>query len=177
MPSLFIKKLYLMINECNNNNIQWIDNNKFIIHNPNKLKKNMIGIFKNSKIESFIRQLHFYGFKKVDGTRYKEWVYSRKFFTKDGKMLDQIKRNIKVDNSDILLKINEMNKFHIQKYNELEAKFKLQETTIENLKEEISILKNNMLIYSNVYLNSDNLFLNPRNKLVSNINMLDPDLL
>ena len=77
MPSLFIKKLYLMINECNDN-IEWIGDTKFIIHNPNKLTKNMVGIFNNTKTESFLRQLSIYGFKKVGGTK-REWVYSREF--------------------------------------------------------------------------------------------------
>lgn len=160
-----------MINGCSNNNIEWQDNKKFIIHSPDKLKKNMIGIFDNSKVTSFVRQLHFYGFKKVGGTRKREWVYSREFFTKDGSMLDQIKRNVKTDYSNILDKINEMNKFHNKRYKELEDKLKFQETKIGDLKEEVSKLKNNIFIYSN------NLFLNPRNRLVSNIDMLDPDLL
>lgn len=161
MPSLFIKKLYLMINECNDN-IEWIGDTKFIIHNPNKLTKNMVGIFNNTKTESFLRQLSIYGFKKVGGTKTRKWVYSRKFFTRDGSMLDQINRNINIDNSNILLKINEINEIHNKRYKELEDIIKNQNIKIEYLTQELLRLKNNMFINpNNQLLYSNNLILNP----------------
>lgn len=188
MSSTFIKKLYLMINECNNNNIKWVDNKSFIIHNPDKLHINMKNYFKNSKIKSFIRQLHFYRFKKIGGSRYDNWVYFNKYFTKDGSMLCKIKRNTSNNNEELLEEINEINK----RYKILEDKLKLQETKYQKLVNKLELqeskykkLENKLELYETRMKNEklENTinflrpFFEPTHKKRCKIDILDPDLL
>jgi len=91
---IFIKKLFKIVSDQNIPNIHWLkDTNKFIIHKPNNLCSDMRHLFKSTKIKSFVRQLHFYGFKKVGGSRHEEWIYFNKHFTAMGNELMDIRRN------------------------------------------------------------------------------------
>ena len=187
MSSTFIKKLYLMINECDNN-IEWIDENSFIIHNPDKLHIDMKNYFKNSKIKSFVRQLHFYHFKKIGGTRYVNWIYSNKYFTKDGSMLDKIKRNTSNNNEELLEEINEINKrckiledklkLQETEYQKLAKKLELQEARCQKLANKLKLqetaLKNEKLEKTMSFLRP---FFEPTHKKRCKIDILDPDLL
>jgi heat shock transcription factor 2 len=64
---LFLRKSYFMIDTCDKNICCWSDDGKsFVVKDPNTFEKEIIPqFFKHSKMASFVRQLNFYGFKKV----------------------------------------------------------------------------------------------------------------
>ena len=123
MSSVFVKKLYSMIFSGKNNNIEWVDDDSFIIHDPGKLYLNMRNLFKSTNVNSFVRQLHIYGFRKVGGSTKNDWIYHHKFFTKNGKFLDKIKRNNNTNYEILLEKIYELNIKIEEKYEDLERKY------------------------------------------------------
>ena len=95
----FIQMLYEIVADPTINNIHWVpkkrkdDPDKFIVHDPDDLQNDIKRISNTQKIKSFVRQLHFYGFRKIGGTRHKEWVYFNKHFTVLGDELIDIRRN------------------------------------------------------------------------------------
>ena len=89
----FIKKLKELIDDTEVDSISWTDDgNSFVIAEPKRLSEQLIKYFKSSKLKSFVRQLHFYGFKKVGGTRFDDWTYNHKFFQRDGRLLHKLRR-------------------------------------------------------------------------------------
>jgi hypothetical protein len=89
----FIKKLKELIDDAEVDSISWTeDGNNFVIAEPKRLSEQLIKYFKSSKLKSFVRQLHFYGFKKVGGTRFDDWTYNHKFFQRDGRLLHKLRR-------------------------------------------------------------------------------------
>lgn len=89
----FIKKLKDLVDDPEIDSAVWSeDNASFVIHEPTRLSEQLVKYFKSSKLKSFVRQLHFYGFKKIGGSRYVDWVYSHKFFQKDGRLLHKLRR-------------------------------------------------------------------------------------
>ena len=110
---VFIKKLYEIVSDNNISNIKWKSENSFIIYNPEKLVKNLEKKFKTTKIKSFVRQLHFYRFKKIGGTRYQNWIYFNKNFTKHGDELESIKRNTCTNIDDFIQRIETLEKDNI----------------------------------------------------------------
>jgi len=66
----FIRKTFEMINECNYEIASWTDDGqRFVVKQPDKFAQEMIPrFFKHNKLSSFVRQLNFYGFRKVQSS-------------------------------------------------------------------------------------------------------------
>lgn len=64
---IFLRKTYHMINTCDENVASWgEDGTTFVVKNPDTFEKVIIPqFFKHSKFSSFVRQLNFYGFRKI----------------------------------------------------------------------------------------------------------------
>lgn len=64
---IFLRKTYHMINTCDKNVAAWgEDGTTFVVKNPETFEKVIIPqFFKHSKFSSFVRQLNFYGFRKI----------------------------------------------------------------------------------------------------------------
>ena len=82
----FPGKLWKIVNECRTGAISWGNEGKSIVIRKNQFQREYLNppsrYFKTSHIESFIRQLNLYGFKKVQQP-------SRQFITR---MYDQEKQ-------------------------------------------------------------------------------------
>jgi len=89
----FVKKLKDLIDDPEIDSAQWTpDHVSFIVREPKRLSVQLAKYFKSSKLKSFVRQLHFYGFKKIGGSRYADWVYNHKFFQQHGRLLHKLRR-------------------------------------------------------------------------------------
>jgi hypothetical protein len=178
----FINKLYLMINNCDNDNIKWLDSNtSFVIKNPKELQKNMKGYFNSSKTNSFVRQLHFYGFKKIGGSRCNNWVFFNEYFTKDGSMLNKIKRNTSNNCEELLEKINEMNENNNKRFKKFEDELKLQKSKYNELKDKYNELKDKLKLQKskdniNCFL-FEPIFKRCKLEPESELDLLDPNFL
>lgn len=64
---LFLRKTYCMIDSCDSDAIEWSSDGKyFIIKNQDTFVTSMIPrYFKHNNLQSFVRQLNFYGFRKI----------------------------------------------------------------------------------------------------------------
>lgn len=64
---IFLRKTYHMIDTCDANVACWSDDGEtFIVKNTDVFEKSIIPqFFKHSKFSSFVRQLNFYGFRKI----------------------------------------------------------------------------------------------------------------
>lgn len=74
LPALsFPKKLWKIVNECKTGAIAWSADGKSVVVDYTKFKShylgNRLGIFKTKKINSFVRQLNLYGFRKISPLR------------------------------------------------------------------------------------------------------------
>jgi len=67
---IFLRKTYHMIDSCDANVACWSEDGKtFIVKKPTEFEKIIIPqFFKHSKFTSFVRQLNFYGFRKIKFT-------------------------------------------------------------------------------------------------------------
>jgi hypothetical protein len=136
----FIKKLYEIVSDPNIDNVTWHDNNSFIIYEPGKLENCLKTQFKSTKTKSFVRQLHFYGFNKIGGSRYENWIYCNENFTIDGKTLSKVRRKTSFSPDDVFNKIKEQNKkIETQncKINKLQFLVESQIKEIKDLKQKI----------------------------------------
>eukprot|EP00591_Stephanopyxis_turris_P004439 CAMPEP_0195521424 /NCGR_PEP_ID=MMETSP0794_2-20130614/18630_1 /TAXON_ID=515487 /ORGANISM="Stephanopyxis turris, Strain CCMP 815" /LENGTH=292 /DNA_ID=CAMNT_0040650975 /DNA_START=243 /DNA_END=1121 /DNA_ORIENTATION=+ len=89
----FVKKLKSLVDDPDVDSVVWSgDGASFVIHEPKRLSEQLIKYFKSSKLKSFVRQLHFYGFKKIGGSRYFDWVYSHKYFHAHGRLIHKLRR-------------------------------------------------------------------------------------
>lgn len=89
----FAKKLRLLVNDSKVTSAKWSPDGKDILFpNPKVLARELVKYFGKSKVESFVRQLHFYGFKKTDGKRDSNWVYTHPNFTRYGKDSYKVRR-------------------------------------------------------------------------------------
>ena len=89
----FIKKLKQLVDDPAIDSAVWSpDGLTFVIHEPTRLSEQLVKYFKSSKLKSFVRQLHFYGFKKVGGSRSEDWEYNHKYFQRDGRVLHKLRR-------------------------------------------------------------------------------------
>mmetsp|Transcript_21671 Transcript_21671/g.26838 ORF Transcript_21671/g.26838 Transcript_21671/m.26838 type:complete len:416 (-) Transcript_21671:291-1538(-) len=68
---LFLRKTYVMIDTCNADIAQWSEDGKsFVIKDPKTFTSKVIPqFFKHKNLQSFVRQLNFYGFRKIKETR------------------------------------------------------------------------------------------------------------
>lgn len=90
---LFVKKLKALVDDPEVDSTVWSDDGaSFVIHEPKRLSEQLVKYFKSSKLKSFVRQLHFYGFKKIGGSRYADWVYNHKYFQQHGRLLHRLRR-------------------------------------------------------------------------------------
>lgn len=64
---IFLRKTYHMIDSCDPEIAAWSDNGEtFVVKQPDVFEKSIIPqFFKHSKFSSFVRQLNFYGFRKI----------------------------------------------------------------------------------------------------------------
>jgi len=64
---IFLRKTYHMIDTCDPTVASWSDNGEtFVVKQPNVFETKIIPqFFKHSKFSSFVRQLNFYGFRKI----------------------------------------------------------------------------------------------------------------
>jgi len=71
---IFLRKTYLMINSCDQDIARWSDDGKcIVIQDPEAFAAKIIpNFFKHSNLPSFIRQLNFYGFRKLRRENLKE---------------------------------------------------------------------------------------------------------
>lgn len=90
---VFAKKLKGLVDDPEVDAVGWdASGESFIIHEPKRLAEQLEKYFKSSKLKSFVRQLHFYGFKKTGGSRNENWVYNHKNFQRDGKLMHKLRR-------------------------------------------------------------------------------------
>mmetsp|Transcript_3580 Transcript_3580/g.6763 ORF Transcript_3580/g.6763 Transcript_3580/m.6763 type:complete len:540 (-) Transcript_3580:770-2389(-) len=64
---IFLRKTYHMIDTCDENIASWADDGStFVVKQPETFEKEIIPqFFKHNKFSSFVRQLNFYGFRKI----------------------------------------------------------------------------------------------------------------
>lgn len=90
---LFVKKLKKLVDDPIVDAATWSDNGEsFTIKEPKRLIDQIEKYFTSSKLKSFVRQLHFYGFKKTGGSRSADWVYRHKYFQSNGKQAHKLRR-------------------------------------------------------------------------------------
>jgi hypothetical protein len=65
--SAFVSNLHTIL-ECEDPSIiAWTNNSSFIIVDPDRLSMEVMGkYFRHTKVSSFMRQVNFYGFKKIN---------------------------------------------------------------------------------------------------------------
>lgn len=90
---VFVQKLKDLVDDPEVDSAVWSkDGSSFVIHEPKRLSDQLPKYFKSSKLKSFVRQLHFYGFKKSGGSRYQDWVYTHKYFQNHGRLIHRLRR-------------------------------------------------------------------------------------
>lgn len=90
---VFVQKLKDLVDDPQVDSVVWSkDGASFVIHEPKRLSVQLPKYFKSSKLKSFVRQLHFYGFKKSGGSRYEDWVYNHKYFQSHGRLIHRLRR-------------------------------------------------------------------------------------
>lgn len=107
--AIFPAKLWQIVNNKQlDDAIRWTDDGKSVLVFENELKNLCLGkenhLFYTKQPKSFVRQLHLYGFKKVD----KNQFFHPSFCRDKPEFLDRIKRNYKmISSSDDSMKTNE----------------------------------------------------------------------
>lgn len=90
----FIQKLKALVDDPEVDGIVWsADGHHVVMHEPDSLSVHLAKHFKTStKVKSFVRQLHFYGFKKTGGSRTLGWIYTHQFFQRNGQNMRKVRR-------------------------------------------------------------------------------------
>jgi hypothetical protein len=92
----FVKKLKALVDDPGLDGAQWnAEGTCFVVKDTQLLSKQLVKVFKASqKLSSFVRQLHFYGFKKISGARSGDgsWVYFHKHFQANGENLHRVRK-------------------------------------------------------------------------------------
>lgn len=95
---MFLQKLHSILSHDKFQDIvSWSHNAKmFVIKDEEKLATEVLPMFyKHSNLNSFVRQLHMYGFKKFkQGTCQNAYYYHKYFFKNESEMMAQIKRKL-----------------------------------------------------------------------------------
>lgn len=91
---MFIRKLKALVDDDDVDGAYWSrDGSHVIMPEPHSLSTQLAKYFKSStKLKSFVRQLHFYGFRKTGGSRTMDWIYTHKYFTRDGGSMHKVRR-------------------------------------------------------------------------------------
>ena len=94
---LFLRKTYTMLSSCPSDIACWSDDgSSIIVKDANKLASQIIPtIFKHNKYSSFVRQLNFYGFRKLrHETNENHWEFKHPLFRRgDTKSISLIKKS------------------------------------------------------------------------------------
>mmetsp|Transcript_30093 Transcript_30093/g.39620 ORF Transcript_30093/g.39620 Transcript_30093/m.39620 type:complete len:465 (+) Transcript_30093:54-1448(+) len=146
---IFIRKTYEMISACDINVACWTDDGKsFFVKNPDRMATDIIPqYFKHNKFSSFVRQLNFYGFRKVKsaqtvliGNIPSEWweFHHPKFQRGNPGMLCQIKRASHYENKPEIL--SDVRKDH-EEISNLRNEVVQLKTALKSVTNELSELK------------------------------------
>eukprot|EP00551_Chaetoceros_affinis_P008117 CAMPEP_0203683550 /NCGR_PEP_ID=MMETSP0090-20130426/47577_1 /ASSEMBLY_ACC=CAM_ASM_001088 /TAXON_ID=426623 /ORGANISM="Chaetoceros affinis, Strain CCMP159" /LENGTH=669 /DNA_ID=CAMNT_0050552699 /DNA_START=382 /DNA_END=2392 /DNA_ORIENTATION=+ len=136
---VFLKKTYHMIDSCEPSIGSWSDDgDSFLVKDPDKFAKEIIPqFFKHNNFSSFVRQLNFYGFKKIkndpirliegaDPPESKWWRFRHD--------------NFKKGRIDLLVEIKKSNQQNAADQEEVNA----LKDEVTSLKEELSSMKGEM---------------------------------
>ena len=128
--AFFVQKLYLILEDpANAQTIHW-NHDEFIITHPTLLADTILPLhFRHSKLESFIRQLNLYGFRKIKRSEEKEALYFKHDLFRQGctDLLPRITLKHKNKSQDPLSRITdskEINRIRNEELSSLRFNFK-----------------------------------------------------
>jgi hypothetical protein len=147
---VFLRKTYVMLDESPSDVVGWShDGLSFIVSNAEKFAEHIIPrYFKHKNLASFVRQLNFYGFRKVKHSRNTgpaddsiiEFKHPQ-FQKGKPELLGEIKRA--AHNTEVL----DMNEFNHLKFQVTELTHKVDEMTrtVEELKQMIMVMNSSLV--------------------------------
>lgn len=129
-PAIFLKKVYDMIQQSDNNISSWSDSGEtFYIKDVKRFGDEIIPqYFKHNNISSFVRQLNVYGFRKLKNESFdnKWWEFGHPMFTRDNpSAIIGIKRSIHIEQNNHVRDIDDINRrleYLLDKINAVDTK-------------------------------------------------------
>lgn len=136
----FLKKLQAVCSGVEESIAHWSeDGGTFIVESSDAFEKELSKFYKGSLL-TFIRQLHFYGFRKVD-IKGEKWSFSHKCFKKDlPHLIYEIRRKTRTETNDGVASQLEVQALrdHVGKLHEM---FTSLQKEFTKTKEELTALK------------------------------------